>query len=509
MKKYRPYFLKIILGVVLPFAISMIFLYVKDRQSIWSIMPAWNDEDFYYKQIEAILSYGQPLGYYGYDGSHAKIGHFGFHGFIILIPYVIFAICFGLQYYTLAFTNISLLSVANFIYILLYKPKYNQLLLFIIATLSPMVLFFVNTGMMEGENYFISIVAALLMVYLIKKPHNRKISVALGMLIVWAVLSKVTWVALVLPYMLLLLREKKISNMLKWLYSFIATALCGVVGYSVFLLFRANYFERVSPMSAYIEKVEVKGLVEGIMYIIEQAFNNFVVSWFTFDSTWLFVCKLFVFIFLVLSILFCIHYKKLYNYMYICIPAILIVCFVLGVSVLYVGGVEAVRTVYPAALFSQIFMILILMDGSRKKMKVVLAGLSIIFFSLNFILDGGYYIRNYYSEEDKTYYAQLERYMGNIELDLMTNDPFDNTLVMVWTSYPDRIYELFVPAGTGLNYYWDIPEDLSGFRAKYVLLSNANLSTFEHLKKAGYVVLASDTNTTLLIRGNKTTIEEV
>ena len=90
-KKKQVFYLlgKIILGMAIPFVISSIFLYLDGGQSIRKIMPSYNDEDFYFHQIKAILTYGQPLGYYGYDGSHALIGNFGFHGFIILVYWCI------------------------------------------------------------------------------------------------------------------------------------------------------------------------------------------------------------------------------------------------------------------------------------------------------------------------------------------------------------------------------------------------------------------------------------
>ena len=50
----------------------------------------WNDEVFYYKMIEAVVKYGKPLGYFGYNGSTANIGRFGPWSPILFIVYVIY-----------------------------------------------------------------------------------------------------------------------------------------------------------------------------------------------------------------------------------------------------------------------------------------------------------------------------------------------------------------------------------------------------------------------------------
>ena len=38
---------------------------------VWLPASQWNDELFYYKQVEGILNYGYPQGYFGFNESHA------------------------------------------------------------------------------------------------------------------------------------------------------------------------------------------------------------------------------------------------------------------------------------------------------------------------------------------------------------------------------------------------------------------------------------------------------
>ena len=44
--------------------------------AIWdAYIPAseWNDELFYYKQVEGMVKYGYPYGYFGFNESHARV----------------------------------------------------------------------------------------------------------------------------------------------------------------------------------------------------------------------------------------------------------------------------------------------------------------------------------------------------------------------------------------------------------------------------------------------------
>lgn len=489
---------KSIIGVILPFLVSGIFLYIHEGQLIANIMPTWNDEDFYYHQIKAILEYGQPLGYYGYDGSHAMFGNFGFHGFIILLPYVLFSAVFGLEYYTIALVNILFLSITNIVYMLLYKPDLKRLLSFAVLVLSPMVMFYTNTNMMEGENYFFAIISALLMVYILHGQNTEKITVVLGMIIVWAVLSKVTWTILVLPYMLILLRNRRLKNFYKVIVSIAITALCGVTGYLIFCIFRADYFKGLSVVGHYVEYLSAEGLVQGIPLMIKKIIDNFVLTWCSAQPVWLEVSRIFIIIILLMTLVF-FYFNDKEDYLAI-IPSIVILGFIVGVAALYAGGGPAIRTIYSGAVFAEAFMLVNLLrtEGYHKKKKWF--AVLFFFFLSGFIIQkmGSWDYRNYYDEAYESDYEKIRHYMSNIQLDTSASEPWENTLVMVMDSVPAQIYELCMPVGTGINYYMDIPEAASDIQAKYILLSIDNLEDLNNLEAAGFTVLSSDEKTVLL-----------
>lgn len=71
--------------------------YVVYRVPIWEIYQpatAWNDEVYYCNQLSAVMKYGAPQGYFGFNESHADIGTFSAWGpalfYIYAIPGLIF-----------------------------------------------------------------------------------------------------------------------------------------------------------------------------------------------------------------------------------------------------------------------------------------------------------------------------------------------------------------------------------------------------------------------------------
>ncbi len=58
----------------------------------------WNDELIYYKQIEGIVKYNFPLGYFGYNEGHAVIGNMAAWSPIMYIPDILLGKLFGISY---------------------------------------------------------------------------------------------------------------------------------------------------------------------------------------------------------------------------------------------------------------------------------------------------------------------------------------------------------------------------------------------------------------------------
>lgn len=99
----------LVLLFILTPLISAVLFCLNDGRSITDIyipLGGWSDEITYYKQVEGILSYGMPRGFFGYDQSRALYGSLSVWGLIPLIPYVVWGRLFGWNYCSPIFANI-------------------------------------------------------------------------------------------------------------------------------------------------------------------------------------------------------------------------------------------------------------------------------------------------------------------------------------------------------------------------------------------------------------------
>ena len=92
-------------------------------------LPAsqWNDELFYFKQVEAILESGYPYGYYGFNEGHASYLSFAAWSPVLVIPWVIWGALFGWNMLSPIFCNIFLMGAAIAIFVFLTRPSKKQM----------------------------------------------------------------------------------------------------------------------------------------------------------------------------------------------------------------------------------------------------------------------------------------------------------------------------------------------------------------------------------------------
>lgn len=86
----------------------------------------WNDEIFYYKMMGAFADYNGPLGYFGYNESHAAIGNLGPWSPFLLLPYVLYAKIIGWSLMSPIYCNLFMISAAMFVFALLVRPNKKQ-----------------------------------------------------------------------------------------------------------------------------------------------------------------------------------------------------------------------------------------------------------------------------------------------------------------------------------------------------------------------------------------------
>lgn len=87
----------------------------------------WNDELFYYKQVEGIVHFGYPLGYFGFNESHALKLSFAAWSPALVFPWIIWGLLFGWNLMSPVICNIFLMTLCCFLFVWLVRPTWKQL----------------------------------------------------------------------------------------------------------------------------------------------------------------------------------------------------------------------------------------------------------------------------------------------------------------------------------------------------------------------------------------------
>lgn len=133
-KRNKVLYLQAVMMGLLPLLCCMITCAVRGYNLNDIYLPAsdWNDELFYYKQVESILTHGYPQGYFGFNESHALKLSFAAWSPVLVFPWLVFGFVFGWNMMSPIYCNILVMSIACVVFVLLVKPKWKQFFLLII-----------------------------------------------------------------------------------------------------------------------------------------------------------------------------------------------------------------------------------------------------------------------------------------------------------------------------------------------------------------------------------------
>jgi len=145
--------------------------------ALWEVSPfasLWNDEVFYYEQIEAMVKFGAPLGYFGYNGSFAEVGTLGAWPAFVLFPYVLLGYVFGISPFHMIVFNIMFMMLAFGTFYYLAKPEKWQC--FVIALLFftfPASMRYLMSGMVEALFNAAIVVLVGFLIYFQRGKYGR------------------------------------------------------------------------------------------------------------------------------------------------------------------------------------------------------------------------------------------------------------------------------------------------------------------------------------------------
>lgn len=86
----------------------------------------WNDELFYYKQVEGIVNFGYPQGYFGFNESHALKLSFAAWSPVLVFPWVLWGLLFGWNLMSPILANIVFMMLCCFLFVWLVRPSWKQ-----------------------------------------------------------------------------------------------------------------------------------------------------------------------------------------------------------------------------------------------------------------------------------------------------------------------------------------------------------------------------------------------
>ena len=233
--------LKAVLMALLPLLCCLVRTAAEGRSIGQVYLPSseWNDELFYFKQVEGIVNYGFPRGYFGFNESHALQLSFAAWSPVLVFPWILWGLLFGWNLLSPVICNIVLLTITMFVFVWLVKPTWKQLgILTVLFSLYSLFVRYMLSGMPEVICFSLLILFYGLAMSYLKRESRGKL---IAMFVISVLLT------LMRPYMLLFLalacyfwicRNKKAG----WIGSILIVAATGITYALIKHYLGADYF---------------------------------------------------------------------------------------------------------------------------------------------------------------------------------------------------------------------------------------------------------------------------
>lgn len=240
-RKIIEYSLKCLSVAMFPFVMCLVFCKIRGFSFFDLYLPTSfnNDVLFYFKQVEGIVRYGCPRGYFGYNESHALYGSLATWNPILFLPWIIFCLIFGTGYESLIVCNIIVFSLSLVCFVLLTKTDWVGIVsMLLLLAVYPSFFIHIMNGLPE------TIIAANLIVFfgcalrIVKNEYCKGSVIAMFAIAVFLTLCRPFMLILFIApcYFLIKNRGKKYIPLCAGI------VVAGVAGYFVFSHFFASEF---------------------------------------------------------------------------------------------------------------------------------------------------------------------------------------------------------------------------------------------------------------------------
>ena len=229
-------------------------------------LPAseWNDELFYFKQVEGILNNGFPQGYFGFNESHARTLSFAAWSPVLVFPWIIWGLLFGWNLMSPIYCNIFLMMLAVFVFVLLVNPKLKQLLYLalMLPVFTPMTRFMLS-GMPEVICFAAVIILQAVAVNYSKEEKKWKLTVMLLLASLMTLMRPYLILFMLLPAYYWIKKNKKAGI----IGSLLVAGITGVIYVLINKFFSAPYLTPLFDVT-WLEKFFTDGIWEGIKFTL-------------------------------------------------------------------------------------------------------------------------------------------------------------------------------------------------------------------------------------------------
>lgn len=246
-----------VLFAFVPLVAAMLYCLL-DLKTILDIsLPngTWNDEVSYYKQIEGMIHYGIPRGYFAYNDSSAPVGTMGPWCILLFFPYVVIGRLTGWNYLTPVICNIIFLCIGFGAFAWITKKKPVVLLGMAGCYLAmPMVIRYTVSGMAEPLFYMGALLFAACVIRMREDERMRFVYGAFVVLLYMTVIRPYFVIFMLIPAIELWKRKRQKGLLISMgfaaggmlLYVLLNSQLCApyfiaTIDYSSFTLLREGH----------------------------------------------------------------------------------------------------------------------------------------------------------------------------------------------------------------------------------------------------------------------------
>lgn len=255
---------------LLPLLCCVVYCASQGRSIAEVYLPAgeWNDELFYFKQVEGIIHDGYPQGYFGFNESHALKASFAAWSPVLVFPWILWGLIFGWNLLSPIYCNLFLMMLSMFLFVWLVQPDRKQLgsLAVLYITFTPLTRYMLS-GMPECICFSMAIIVLALCISYQEKAHPAKLAVLFVMTAVMTLMRPYLLLFMLFPIFYWIRRKR-------WMGaagSLAVVALTGGVYAAINHFFGAEYFTPLFD-TIWITTFLDQGIFAGIKYVLWRLF---------------------------------------------------------------------------------------------------------------------------------------------------------------------------------------------------------------------------------------------